>query len=642
MQKKTLLKKTREYLQNSFPENLLPEKKIRQQKKKLFFYKVRNLKKQIIKAKKKLFNEYSILSKKLFLNNQTKTGFYCLSNDQKAKQVRYLPDFNQNIKFLNLQKLEFYSIFNLQKKNKENNSPYKNEVFKGLWSLPIGRTNRQGKSQSYRKNYFDKLTPPFLFSANQIKYELLKKQARSSDFKNQLKERKKLSIIYGKFSKKYIKNTLIQASKLNGKLNDNFLFLLEARLDVVLFRASFFSSIRSARQWISHNKILVNSNVINTASYKLKPGDIISITSENRTSLSKKILQKINLYNYSSLLADKQKLSQNKPNNEFLISNSLLIKLRKFLKNSVNSKFIIDYLKKNSSNSNFNLSTLNFNKASAIDHCLTPSEAGPTHCPTGLKNEVFRGKDGSDFSFAEKNEVFTTSLGKDGSNFCLAEKNAVFRGKDNAVKANQLSLGKKKSKIKPLTIAYSDKVKQNQNLLNYKKFVFELKQIIRSLLNKNLQFKTQNLKFIDVILNSFNSKKIKQNLFDNASSLNKAKSTSTKFINLERLIDKQVVSLGEVEKKFLFFNLIQLEFLEKKNLKTLEGLRYFLVFLKLKKFFFNNEFKNHNFSVVNINILKPLNLEISYKSLVIIYLYSPQKLTFPCNLDIELINQSFS
>ena len=618
MQKKTLLKKTREYLQNSFPENLLPEKKIRQQKKKLFFYKIRNLKKQIIKAKKKLFNEYSILSKKLFLNNQTKADFYCLSNDQKVKQVKYLPDFNQNIKFLNLQKLEFYSIFNLEKKNKGNNSPHRNEVFNDQRSLPIGSTNTQRQSQNYKKNYFDtnKLIPPFLFSANQIKYELLKKQARSSDFKNQLKERKKLSIIYGKFSKKYIKNTLIQASKLNGKLNDNFLFLLEARLDVVLFRASFFSSIRSARQWISHNKILVNNNIINTASYKLKPGDIISITPENRTSLSKKILQKINLYNYSSLLANKQKLSQNKSNNEFLISISLLIKLKKFLKNSVNFKFIINYLKKNSSNLNFNYSS--FSEVSVIDRCPTGKQS--------RKNEVFQDKEGSDFSLTE-NAVF----------------NAAFAtAKGQGVKANQLSLGKEKNKIKPLTIAYSDKVKQNQNLLNYKKFVFQLKQIIRSLLNKNLQFKTQNLKFINVISNNFNNKKIKQSLFDNAYLLKKPKSTFTKLINLEHLVDNEVVSLGEVEKKFLLFNLIQLEFLEKKNLKTLEGLRYFLVFLKLKKFFFNNEFKNQNFPLVNVNILKPLNLEISYRNLVIIYLYSPQKFTFPCNLDIELINQSFS
>ena len=591
MQKKTLLKKTREYLQSNFPENLLPEKKIRQKKKKLFFYRAKNLTKQIIKAKKKLFNEYSIIAKKLFSNNpmvpakqtpwlknevsvtskvdtsnysfvdstqlnlaKAKTGFSCFSNNQKAKQIQYLPAFSKQIKFLNLKKLEFYSAFILQK-NKETDSSTL-----GLWTakqLPVyprsGSASQPSlfkQRQSYIKNYFDtnKLIPSFLFSASQIKYELFKKQARFSDFKNQLKERKKLSIIYGKFSKKYIKKTLIQASKLHGKLNDNFLFLLEARLDVVLFRASFFSSIPSARQWISHNKILVNNNIINTASYRLKPGDIISISPQNKTNLSKKILQKINLH--SSLQtnnADKQKLSQIKSTNKFLVSNLLFLKLKKFLKNSVNSKFIINYLKKNSS---------------------TASEA------------------------VKKTEFL--------------------------------------------------KVKQKENLLNYKKFIFQLKQIMRSLLDRNLQFKTQNLKFINVIRNNFNNQKLKQNLFNNVYSLQGSKNISTKLVNFENLANNEVINLSEAEKKFLLFNLIQLEFLEKKNLKTLEGLRYFLIFLKLKKLFFTNKFKKQNFSIVNVNILKPLNLEISYKNLLIIYLYSPQKLTFPCNLDIELINQSFS
>lgn len=552
MQKKILLKKTREYLQSNFPENLLPEKKIRQKKKKLFFYRAKNLTKQIIKAKKKLFNEYSITAKKLFLNNSmiftnevSKTPWSASLNEvsysrnnKKAKQIQYLPTFSKQIKFLNLKKLEFYSAFILQK-NKETDSSTLS-----LWAAKQKKPSFSKQRQSYSislKNYFDtnKLIPSFLFSANQIKYELFKKQARFSDFKNQLKERKKLSIIYGKFSKKYIKKTLIEASKLNGKLNDNFLFLLEARLDVVLFRASFFSSIPSARQWISHNKILVNNNIINTASYRLKPGDIISISPHNKTNLSKKILQKINLH--SSLQTnklDKQKLSQNKPNNKFLISNLLFLKLKKFLKNSVNLKFIINYLKNN-----------------------------------------------------------------------------------------------------------SFKIEQKQNLLNYKKFIFQLKQIMRSLLDKNLQFKNQNLKFINVIWNNFNHQKLKQNLFNNApvpSSLQGLKSISSKLMNLENLANNEAINLSEKEKKFLLFNLIQLEFLEKKNLKTLEGLRYFLIFLKLKKLFFNNKFKKQNFSIVNINILKPLNLEISYKNLVIIYLYSPQKLTFPCNLDIELINQSFS
>ena len=309
------------------------------------------------KAKKSSFlkaSDYSFADSTQLNLVKAKTSFSCSSNNQKAKQIQYLPAFSKQIKFLNLKNLEFYSAFILQK-NKEIDSSTL-----GFWTtkqqrsrLSFSKRKQSTGDFSFaaHKNYFDtnKLIPSFLFSANQIKYELFKKQSKFSDFKNQLKERKKLSIIYGKFSKKYIKKTLIQASKLNGKLNDNFLFLLEARLDVVLFRASFFSSIPSARQWISHNKILVNNNIINTASYRLKPGDIISISPQNKINLSKKILQKINLH--SSLQtnkADKQKLSRNKPTNKFLVSNLLFLKLKKFLKNSVNSKFIINYLKKNS------------------------------------------------------------------------------------------------------------------------------------------------------------------------------------------------------------------------------------------------------------------------------------------------------
>ena len=55
-----------------------------------------------------------------------------------------------------------------------------------------------GKVKIIKKNYFDtnKLIPPFLFSANQIKYELLKKQARSSDFKKSIKGKKKNYLLF--------------------------------------------------------------------------------------------------------------------------------------------------------------------------------------------------------------------------------------------------------------------------------------------------------------------------------------------------------------------------------------------------------------------------------------------------------------
>lgn len=60
----------------------------------------------------------------------------------------------------------------------------------------------------------------------------------------------------------------------NGKIS-----ILEKKIDVALFRVNFCSSIRSARQAILHNKVLLNDKPLLTPNYILKPGDIFSITS---------------------------------------------------------------------------------------------------------------------------------------------------------------------------------------------------------------------------------------------------------------------------------------------------------------------------------------------------------------------------
>ena len=51
----------------------------------------------------------------------------------------------------------------------------------------------------------------------------------------------------------------------------------KGRLDVALFRICFFPTLFSARQWVNHGHILVNSSVINLPVYQLKGGDIISV-----------------------------------------------------------------------------------------------------------------------------------------------------------------------------------------------------------------------------------------------------------------------------------------------------------------------------------------------------------------------------
>ena len=54
---------------------------------------------------------------------------------------------------------------------------------------------------------------------------------------------------------------------------------LEKRLDVILYRTNFSSSIKESKQLILHGHIAVNNNVVTYPSYKLSSGDIVSRTS---------------------------------------------------------------------------------------------------------------------------------------------------------------------------------------------------------------------------------------------------------------------------------------------------------------------------------------------------------------------------
>ena len=131
-----------------------------------------------------------------------------------------------------------------------------------------------------------------IFSLEQLKAEFSKKksaQKKGSLFKKLLEERKKLSLIYGSLSKKQIQKLFFQAKKFDGKFDENFIKIIESRLDVVLFRICFFPTIFSARQWINHKHILVNNSIVSLASYQLKSGDIISVSTEKKKLLKTKI-----------------------------------------------------------------------------------------------------------------------------------------------------------------------------------------------------------------------------------------------------------------------------------------------------------------------------------------------------------------
>lgn len=82
-----------------------------------------------------------------------------------------------------------------------------------------------------------------------------------------------------------------------GDIVANFLILLESRIDTILYRTGFVSSIFEARQVISHKKILVNNEVVNIRSYLLKSTDILSIHPNYYKVLKLNLLKRI--YNKS-------------------------------------------------------------------------------------------------------------------------------------------------------------------------------------------------------------------------------------------------------------------------------------------------------------------------------------------------------
>ena len=70
--------------------------------------------------------------------------------------------------------------------------------------------------------------------------------------------------------------------KMEGIQGTNFLRLLESRLDNLVFRIGFSTTRRGARQLVNHGHVTVNGKKVDIPSYRVKPGDIISIKEDHK------------------------------------------------------------------------------------------------------------------------------------------------------------------------------------------------------------------------------------------------------------------------------------------------------------------------------------------------------------------------
>jgi small subunit ribosomal protein S4 len=104
-----------------------------------------------------------------------------------------------------------------------------------------------------------------------------RRRTAGSEYLAQMQEKQKAKYIYGVLERQF-RRTYEEANRLAGPTGENLLRLLEQRLDNIVFRAGWGSTRPQARQFVNHGLILVDGKRVDIASYRVKRGQVISLS----------------------------------------------------------------------------------------------------------------------------------------------------------------------------------------------------------------------------------------------------------------------------------------------------------------------------------------------------------------------------
>ena len=107
------------------------------------------------------------------------------------------------------------------------------------------------------------------------------RKGKLSNYGEQLKEKQKVRFMYG-LNERQFKKTFKEAEKMKGMHGENFLKLLESRLDNVVYRLGLSTTRRGARQIVNHGHITVNGKKVDIPSFRVKPGDVIAVKESSK------------------------------------------------------------------------------------------------------------------------------------------------------------------------------------------------------------------------------------------------------------------------------------------------------------------------------------------------------------------------
>lgn len=121
-----------------------------------------------------------------------------------------------------------------------------------------------------------------------------KRRKKVSEYGKQLQEKQKVRWTYGLSEKQFLK-VFQDAAKMKGLHGTNLLLLLESRLDNLVYRLGFAKTRAQARQLVNHAHFLVDGKKVNIPSYRVKPGQTISLRERSKELSVVKDAQEYNI-----------------------------------------------------------------------------------------------------------------------------------------------------------------------------------------------------------------------------------------------------------------------------------------------------------------------------------------------------------
>lgn len=107
---------------------------------------------------------------------------------------------------------------------------------------------------------------------------------KSSDYGMQFREKQKVKRMYGLLEKQFL-GYYKKARNMKGNTSNNLLYLLERRLDNLVYRMGFATTRAEARQIVSHKGVHVNGQLVNIPSYLIDIDDTVAIAPHAKEQL---------------------------------------------------------------------------------------------------------------------------------------------------------------------------------------------------------------------------------------------------------------------------------------------------------------------------------------------------------------------